>query len=173
MGHLALRTPLAPVAKPRIEPIGEQLIIQCNPPEAVGSIIIPDAAKRITHQGTEEGPGTGSEEMQYVNRWLFEDITESMKRIASGIPISPADMELLKDLAIRANKWILPKTETGIIPSSGEGLNFVEATVIACGPGKRGRDETLVAEMVIALEHWKQYRGPGPIVDALIARATD
>jgi co-chaperonin GroES (HSP10) len=135
-----------------IRPLGEQIIIRTIPPLSVGSIIVPDSAKRITHQGTEEGPGTGSDELQYVNRWLFEDMTESMKRIAAGVPISEEDKELLKDLAMRANKSLLPKTETGIIPSNGQGLNFVEAEVIAVGPGKLGHDSTILEELALMLE---------------------
>ncbi len=135
-----------------IRPLGEQIIIRTIPQSEVGSIIVPDSAKRITHQGTEEGPGTGSDELQYVNRWLFEDITESLKRISAGVPISESDIELLKDLAMRANRSLLPKTETGIIPSNGQGLNFVEAEVIAVGPGKRMKgDPDLLLEMTEAL----------------------
>jgi co-chaperonin GroES (HSP10) len=136
----------SPIQTRMIRPLGEQIIIRTIPPLSVGSIIVPDSAKRITHQGTEEGPGTGSDELQYVNRWLFEDMTESMKRIAAGVPISETDKELLKDLAMRAKKSLLPKTETGIIPSSGEGLNFVEAEVIAVGPGRRAYDPLLMQD---------------------------
>ena len=135
-----------------IKPLGEQIIIRLLPPDSVGLIIIPDSAKRITQQGTNDGPGSGSNELQYVNRWLFEDMTESMKRISAGTPISDEDMELLKDLVHRANRSILPKTATGIIPSNGAGVNFVEAEVIAVGPGKRKRDPGLLNDLAWALQ---------------------
>lgn len=87
MGHLALRTPLAQIAKPRIQPIGEQIIIQCIQPDSVGSIIIPDSVKAITKTG---------------------------------------DSSLVDQ------------------------LNFVEANVIACGPGKRGKG-------VVFIEHARVF----------------
>ena len=131
--------------------MGDQIIIRLIQPEQVGSIIVPDSAKRITHQGEDDGPGSGSEELQYVNRWLFEDITESLKRILSGIPLSDSDKELLKDLVFRANRALLPKNTTGIIPQNGAGLNFVEAEVVAVGPGRRERDPLFVSDTISLL----------------------
>lgn len=139
----------------QIKPIGEQIIIRTLPPERVGSIIIPDSAKRITHQGEDQNPMAGSEELQYINRWLFEDITESMKRIAAIVhadwsypktPLTDEEKDLLNDLVKRAEKSILPKTETGILPSAGAGIHFVEAEVMAVGTGIRARDPHLVEE---------------------------
>lgn len=139
-----------------IKPLGEQIIIRTLPPERVGSIIIPDSAKRITHQGTDDGPGSGSEELQYVNRWLFEDVTETIKRLGTAVRhkvlISEEEHELLKDLIIRAEKAVLPKTEKGILPSAGAGLNFVEAEVIAVGTGVRARDSGLFWALVAKVD---------------------
>ena len=136
-----------------IRPLGDQIIIRLIQPEQVGSIIVPDSAKRITHQGEDNSPGSGSEELQYVNRWFFEDMTETMKRFAAaerspGILISDADRELLKDLVFRANRALLPKNTTGIIPQNGAGLNFVEAEVVAVGPGRRTHDPQLHEDLV-------------------------
>ena len=142
-----------------IQPIGEQIIIRTLPPERVGSIIIPDSAKRITHQGEDQNPMAGSEELQYVNRWLFEDMTETIKRLASlqvfnafAVTLSDEEKELLKDLVKRAEKSILPKTETGILPSAGAGIHFVAAEVMAVGTGIRAKDPGLFDSLVAALK---------------------
>ena len=97
-----------------INPIGEQIIIQCIQPESVGSIIIPDSVKAITKTG-----------------------------------------------------------ESSLVDQ----LNFVEANVIACGPGKRGKDETLVADMAdllrLFIDPESDVMVPYDSVRQLLARAED
>lgn len=162
--------PLSSASAARIQnirPLGDQIIIRLIQPESVGSIIVPDSAKRITHQGEDDGPGSGSEELQYVNRWLFEDITESLKRILTGMPLTDADKEALKDLVFRANRALLPKNATGIIPQNGAGLNFVEAEVVAVGPGRRAKSPDLIEALAHALQfHIEPPRGRTDLHDA-------
>ena len=94
-----------------IHPIGEQIIIQCIQPEAVGSIIIPDSVKAITKTG-----------------------------------------------------------ESSLVDQ----LNFVEANVIACGPGKRGKDETLVRDLAKKLDQLAMHdQGAVEGTQALLDRAND
>jgi co-chaperonin GroES (HSP10) len=172
----------------QIKPIGEQIIIRTLPPDRVGSIIIPDSAKRITHQGEDQSPLAGSEELQYVNRWLFEDMTETMKRFVAGMYATSAgfsmnltdeEQELLSDLVVRAEKAILPKTEKGILPSAGAGIHFVEAEVVAVGTGVRAKDPGLFDELVQGLEsifdpedgNTKRCDPEHPKLSKLLARA--
>jgi co-chaperonin GroES (HSP10) len=142
------------VIQRQIRPLGEQIIIRVIPPLSVGSIIIPDSAKRITSQGSSKT--TPSEELQYVNRQLYEEVAQAVRMLADQIRPTAADLEYLRALSQRAQKATLAKTAKGIQQSSGDAINFVEAEVIAVGPGKRRKDSRLFDEMVRIVEGWFQ-----------------
>lgn len=95
-----------------IHPLGEQIIIRTLPPDRVGSIIIPDAAKTISKVGKED-------------------------------------------------------------PTSA--INFVEAEVIAVGPGKRQKgDPTLIDDLVRKLDQLAMHdQGAVEGTQALIDRAAN
>lgn len=94
-----------------IHPLGEQIIIRTLPPDRVGSIIIPDAAKTISKVGKED-------------------------------------------------------------PTSA--INFVEAEVIAVGPGKRlTGDETLVSDLLYALDFVWDHQNNNAACDGYPSRIAD
>jgi co-chaperonin GroES (HSP10) len=138
------------VIQRQIRPLGEQIIIRVIPPLSIGSIIIPDSAKRITSQGSSKT--TPSEELQYVNRQLYEEVAQAVRMLADQIQPTAADLEYLRALSQRAQKAILSKTAKGIQQSSGDAINFVEAEVIAVGPGRPGKDRHIVSDLAYALQ---------------------
>jgi co-chaperonin GroES (HSP10) len=142
------KTPMCP-----IRPLGEQIIIRTIPQQKVGSIIIPESAKRISYQGASKG--APSDELQYVNRRLFEQMTETLRMIVAGVPMDDSDIEWLTDLHKRAQKQILPRAAKAIPNTSGEAINFVEAEIMAVGPGKRVHDPQLLRDMVAMLSDWR------------------
>jgi co-chaperonin GroES (HSP10) len=154
-----------------IRPLGEQIIIRVIPPESVGSIIIPDSAKRSSYGGSAKA--TPSDELQYVNRGLYEEVAQAVRMLADEIAPTREDLEYLKDLSKRAQKTILPKSAKGIPQSSGEVINFVEAEVIAVGPGKRGNgDPTLIDELAWKVDQLAMHdHGAVEGTQALIDRA--
>jgi co-chaperonin GroES (HSP10) len=140
------KTPSCP-----IRPLGEQIIIRTIPQQKVGSIIIPESAKRISYQGSVKG--APSDELQYVNRRLFEQMTETLRMIVAGVPMDDSDLEWLGDLHKRAQKQVLPRAAKAIPNTSGEAINFVEAEVMEIGPGKRSKsDQKLLGELAHMLE---------------------
>ena len=156
-----------------IRPLGEQIIIRTLPPSSVGSIIIPDAAKRISY-GSAAKSGRVSDELQYVNRRLFEQMTECLRLLCAGNPIDDSDWEFLRDLHKRADKQLLPKVAPGIPTASGEAMNFVEAEVIAVGPGRRVKgDPDLFLELLDCLQQWYDVSHSAPFSDTceLLERA--
>jgi co-chaperonin GroES (HSP10) len=136
-----------------IRPLGEQIIIRTIPQQKVGSIIIPESAKRISYQGASKG--APSDELQYVNRRLFEQMTETLRMIVAGVPMDDSDIEWLTDLHKRAQKQVLPRAAKAIPNTSGEAINFVEAEVMTVGPGKRVHDLTLLRDMAALLADWR------------------
>lgn len=156
-----------------IRPLGEQIIIRLITPDSIGSIIIPDSAKGITLTGT-GNPHEAKEATDYlVNAGLFEELVSTLKEDSRAA--SPAKQQSWRqELAAR-----LEKARSMPLPSNlGNAVHFVEAEVIAVGPGRRGRDETVFADMLYLLQ---QYFGSGhggispsrAEINALIARAED
>jgi co-chaperonin GroES (HSP10) len=158
-----------------IKPLGDQIIIRTLPPDQIGSIIVPQSAKGISKTGTTKESNHAGQ-LQYVNRQLFEDLAECFARLIKGVPILDGDKAFLKELNREAQKAVLPREMKTMMEEATEPLHFVEAEVIACGPGKRGRDENLVADMAFCL---RRLRAGVPAAhsvhdfDGLLARAKD
>ena len=134
-----------------IKPLGEQIIIRTLPPDQIGSIIVPQSAKGISKSGT-SNESDHSRQLQYVNRQLFEDMAAAFEKLVRGVPIMDADKAFLKELNREAQKAVLRRDMKTMMEEATEPLHFVEADVIACGPGKRGKDSLLVADLAYCLE---------------------
>jgi hypothetical protein len=81
-------------------------------------------------------------------------VAEAVRMFSEEIPRGAPDLKYLKDLSNRAQKAVLPKGTRGIPQSSGDVINFVEAEVIAVGPGKRGKDTGLLELLADALNYY-------------------
>ena len=158
-----------------IKPLGEQIIIRTLPPDQIGSIIVPQSAKGISKTGT-SNDSDHSRQLQYVNRQLFEDMAAAFEKLVRGVPIMDADKAFLKELNREAQKAVLRRDMKTMMEEATEPLHFVEADVIACGPGKRGQDERLLADMVLCLGGLLSVRQPSSWTQHardLIVRAED
>ena len=113
---------------------------------------------------------------KYVNRQLFEDMAAAFEKLVRGVPIMDADKAFLKELNREAQKAVLRRDMKTMMEEATEPLHFVEADVIACGPGKRGQDERLLADMVLCLGGLLSVRQPSSWTQHardLIVRAED
>lgn len=118
-----------------IQPLGEQIIIRTIPQDQVGSVLIPDTAKSITMMGSKPGVKVDA----YV---VDADLFKGMLDVTCGIKRRD-----LQDLIRRAEKapTVAPRD------NPGDAVHFVEAEVVAVGPGKRVRDSRLCEDLLTAL----------------------
>jgi co-chaperonin GroES (HSP10) len=119
-----------------IQPLGEQIIIRTIPPDSVGSVLIPDTAKSITMMGSKPGVKVDA---YVVDADLFKGALDVMRGVRRRD---------LQDLIRRAEKapTVAPRD------NPGDAVHFVEAEIVAVGPGKRQKgDPQLVRDLWDAL----------------------
>jgi len=114
-----------------IQPLGEQIIIRTIPVGSIGSILIPDSAKSITMMSSKERPAS-----DFI---ISADLLKDLELAISG---KRFDFRNLKG-RIDAAKKVPLQADTS------SAVHFVEAVVIAVGPGKRQKgDPTLVEDLL-------------------------
>jgi co-chaperonin GroES (HSP10) len=129
-----------------IKPLGNQLIIRTLPPDSIGSILVPDSAKAMTL--------TGSKETKASHYIIEADVYRGVKDILQG--------HIRKDAGAIVRGFLGAKTNANQA-NLNDAVHFVEAEVIAVGPGKRFQDRTILKELAYCLEN------PEPLEPALLA----